>query len=123
MKKIFSTFLPVLLFIMGFANPRLPKIFGDNMVLQRERAIPIWGWADPGEKISVQFNHQTKMVKADKTGKWMVKLDPESAGGPLCTDRNRKNKRQLRKYFGGRSMGLFRSIEYGNAHCRMGKDQ
>lgn len=40
------------------------------------------GWANPNEKITVQFNHQTKKTKADKSGKWMIKLDSESAGGP-----------------------------------------
>ncbi len=60
----------------------LPKIFGDNMVLQRNTAIPVWGWAKPNEKIVVQFNKQTKTTKADKTGKWMLRLDAEYAGGP-----------------------------------------
>jgi sialate O-acetylesterase len=53
------------------------------MVLQRNRAIPIWGWADANEKITVQFNHQTKTVTADKNGNWSVQLSKESAGGPF----------------------------------------
>ncbi len=57
-----------------YANVKMPKIFGDNMVLQRNKTIPVWGWADANEKISVQFNHQTKTIKADKSGKWMIKL-------------------------------------------------
>ena len=65
-----------------FANIRVAKIFGDNMVLQRNKQIPVWGWADANEKITIQFNHQTKTVKADKDGKWMIKLDNEAAGGP-----------------------------------------
>jgi sialate O-acetylesterase len=65
-----------------FANVSLPKIFGDNMVLQRDKQIPIWGWADANEKVSVQFNHQTKSVTADKNGNWKINLDKESAGGP-----------------------------------------
>lgn len=64
------------------ANVTLPKIFGDNMVLQRNKPIPVWGWAAANEKITVQFNKQVKTVKADKTGQWKITLDPEQAGGP-----------------------------------------
>jgi len=65
-----------------FANISLPKIFGDNMVLQRNKPIPLWGWGSPNEKITIKFNRQTKMVTADLNGKWKVNLDKESAGGP-----------------------------------------
>src|SRR5690242_16042153 len=65
-----------------FANPRLPKIFGDNMVLQRDHAIAIWGWADRNEQITVQLNGQSKSARADKSGKWKLQLAPEQAGGP-----------------------------------------
>ncbi|WP_276480235.1 sialate O-acetylesterase [Paraflavitalea pollutisoli] len=64
------------------ANVSLPRIFNDNMVLQRNKPIPVWGWAAPNEKVTVQFNQQTKTTKADKTGQWKVVLDAEQAGGP-----------------------------------------
>ncbi|PSL45342.1 sialate O-acetylesterase [Chitinophaga niastensis] len=64
------------------ATVRLPKIFGDSMVLQRDKPIPIWGWADKNEKITVQFHQQIKTTKADKDGKWKILLQPEQAGGP-----------------------------------------
>lgn len=53
------------------------------MVLQQNKPIKVWGWADPGEKVTVLFKNQTKSVKADKSGKWMVVLTPEVAGGPF----------------------------------------
>lgn len=83
MKKILL--LPVVLFVCFFAqaNVSLPKIFGDHMVLQRNKPIPVWGWASPNEKIVVQFNNQVKNIKADKSGKWMVNLDATNAGGPF----------------------------------------
>ena len=56
--------------IVVSANATLPKIFADNMVLQRNVLIPIWGWADVNEKVTVKFNGQTKIIKADKNGKW-----------------------------------------------------
>jgi sialate O-acetylesterase len=68
--------------ITASANVTLPGIFSDNMVLQRDRLIPVWGWADANEKVEVKFNNQTKAAKADKKGKWMVRLDAETAGGP-----------------------------------------
>jgi sialate O-acetylesterase len=83
MKKLLLFPLVFLVSFFAHANISLPKIFGDNMVLQRSRPIPVWGQAGANEKIAVQFNNQTKISKADKNGKWMVKLDPESAGGPF----------------------------------------
>jgi sialate O-acetylesterase len=89
-KSVLALF--ILLAQFSYANITLPKIFGDNMVLQREKPIPIWGWAQPGEKITVQFNKQTKTFIADKNGKWMLKLDPEKAGGPYTLTATGKNK-------------------------------
>jgi sialate O-acetylesterase len=77
------------------AQVSLPKFFGDNMVLQRNTAIPVWGWAKPNEKIAVQFNKQIKNTKADKAGKWIVRLDAEKAGGPYVLNINGKNTLQL----------------------------
>lgn len=64
------------------ANIILPSVFSDNMVLQRNVLIPIWGWASANEKIVISFNKQQKTVKANKDGKWMLQLDPETEGGP-----------------------------------------
>ncbi len=65
------------------ANVKLPKVFGDNMVLQRDSEIPVWGWADIGEKITITFHDQKVKTTADKEGKWNVRLEPEKAGGPF----------------------------------------
>ena len=83
MKKLI---LSAVIFFAGanlFANVRLPKIFGENMVLQRDAQVPVWGWADAKEKITIRFNNQSKTVTADKSGKWRVNLQPEAAGGPF----------------------------------------
>jgi len=50
--------------------------FTDNMILQRESAVPVWGWDVPGSKVTVQFAGQTKTTVAEKTGDWMVRLSP-----------------------------------------------
>ena len=54
---------------------KLPGVFGDHMVLQRDHAVPVWGWAKPGGEITVEFAGQKKTTKADADGRWMVKLD------------------------------------------------
>ncbi|HEY9257066.1 sialate O-acetylesterase [Chitinophaga sp.] len=82
MKKTVLLLAATMLSSMGFATVRLPNIFGDNMILQRDKPIPVWGWADKNEKVTIQFNQQTKTVKADKNGQWKVFLHPEKAGGP-----------------------------------------
>ena len=51
-------------------------IFVDNVVLQRDMAVPVWGTAEPGEEITVSFAGQKVSAKADADGKWMVKLAP-----------------------------------------------
>ncbi len=61
------------------ADVTLPKVIGSNMVLQRDLSVPIWGWAEEGEKVTVSFAGQTKMTETGKNGKWMVKLDKPKA--------------------------------------------
>ena len=69
------------IFLLGFvafaarADVKLPAVFSDHMVLQRGNVAPVWGWADSGEKVIVQFAVQTKTATAGKHGKWMVRLD------------------------------------------------
>ncbi len=51
------------------AAVKLPAIFGDDMVLQRGRPVPVWGWADKGEKVTVSIAGQTLTTKADQQGR------------------------------------------------------
>ena len=55
---------------------KLPAIFADHMVLQRDAAVPVWGTAVPGENVPVEFAGQKKTATADANGKWLVQLDP-----------------------------------------------
>lgn len=64
------------------AELRLPAIFGDNMILQRDSPINLWGWAEKNETIHVQFMQQNLKAKADKNGQWNLTLAPTSHGGP-----------------------------------------
>lgn len=65
------------------AEVRLPKIISDHAVLQRDAPIHIWGWADPGEAITVSLHQQHVDGTADALGKFSVYLQPEKAGGPF----------------------------------------
>ncbi|MEI6074064.1 MAG: sialate O-acetylesterase [Verrucomicrobiota bacterium] len=56
------------------AAVKLPAVFGDNMVLQQQQAVPVWGWADPKARVTVKFAGQTRSTRADASGKWLVKL-------------------------------------------------
>ena len=58
------------------AELSMPTVFSDNMVLQRGKPVPIWGSADPDGSVSVSFAGQTKTTAADKSGQWLIRLDP-----------------------------------------------
>ena len=58
------------------AELRLPAIVGDHMVLQQKQSNPIWGWDDPGAKITVSFAGQSYSATAASDGRWTVKLAP-----------------------------------------------
>ncbi len=51
-------------------------VFSNDMVLQRETKVPVWGWADPGEKISVSIADQRVEAIADQSGNWRAELAP-----------------------------------------------
>jgi sialate O-acetylesterase len=64
------------------AEVRLPHLLSDNMVLQRDLPIPIWGWAKPDEKVTVRLGKSSASASAGTNGQWSVKLPKMTAGGP-----------------------------------------
>lgn len=72
----------ILLAIPSWADVKLPAVLSSHMVLQREMAVPVWGTAAAGEKVTVKFRTQEKSAVADAKGNWMVNLDALEAGGP-----------------------------------------
>jgi len=64
------------------ADVRLPHLFSDHMLLQRELPNAVWGWADPGENVTVNFARQTASATAGPDGQWQIRLKPVPAGGP-----------------------------------------
>ncbi len=73
------------------ADVRVPQLFSDNMVLQREAKVPIWGWADPGEQVTVTLADQRATSSADNQGRWKVELSPLTTGGPFQMTISGKN--------------------------------
>ena len=95
MKLFLLLLLTHALCVNVMADVRLSKIFGNNMVLQRNKSIPVWGWADPGEKITIQFNKQIRKTTCGKDGKWKIELIAETAGGPYLLTAIGKNRINL----------------------------
>ena len=72
---------------VALADVKLPAVFAHHLVLQRDQPVPIWGFAEPGESVTVEFGGQQKSVVADTRGTWSVKLDalPASAESRTLT--------------------------------------
>jgi len=82
--RIFVSIFILTLFFQQVCRAQvyLPKVFGDNMVLQRELKIPVWGNSTPGATIIAELGNTKSTTKADQEGKWMVHLPKFKAGGP-----------------------------------------
>lgn len=78
------------------AQIKLPRLVRDSMILQRDSKIKIWGWASPGEKITIQFLRKKYSTRADKEGNWFVQLAAAKAGGPHTMELIGKNKITLK---------------------------
>jgi len=62
---------------------RVPGIFSHNMVLQRDRPVPVWGTAAPGATVTVHLDSAVSSVKANARGSWTARLPARTAGGPF----------------------------------------
>jgi sialate O-acetylesterase len=107
------------------ADVALPKVIGSHMVLQRDRALPIWGWADPGEEVAVKLDDATAAAKADTQGNWRVMLPAVKADGkPHRMTVSGKNRIELEDIlFGDVWIGSGQSnMEYGLSGCHNAKE-
>jgi sialate O-acetylesterase len=64
------------------AEVRLPQVFSSHMVLQQEKPVVIWGWAQPNEKVTVELTTGSQQVQANERGEWKAVLPAMKAGGP-----------------------------------------
>src|SRR5215470_5685462 len=84
--KLLKLAIPLLVLLCGVvarAEVHLPAIIGDNMVLQQDTKVRIWGTANANERITVTFNSRSANAVADSQGRWQVWLGPFKAGGPF----------------------------------------
>jgi len=65
------------------ADVKLPAVISDHMVFQQGLKAPVWGWAEPGEKVIVTLGDLKAEATADKDGRWRANLEPLKAGGPM----------------------------------------
>ena len=77
-----APFLAASLMPTARADVRLPHVMSDNMVLQRDIELPVWGWAAAGEAVTVTLGEHKATAKAGDDGKWQVRLPAMKAGGP-----------------------------------------
>ena len=66
----------------AFCDVTMPDVLGSNMVLQRNMEVPVWGTADPGEKVSVTVNGVNASAETGSDGRWKLRLKKMQAGGP-----------------------------------------
>lgn len=93
MKISFSSLLIFLSFYSS-AQLRLPAIFSDHMILQRDKPVKIWGAASPGDVIHVSIGRIDGSAHADKNGHWLITLPAFPAGGPFeITAKTKKESR------------------------------
>ncbi|WP_201980035.1 sialate O-acetylesterase [Hymenobacter rubidus] len=92
-------FLLLLLFLptLGRADVTVPALLTDNMVLQQKTTVALWGWAIPGEAVTVTAGWQKAVAKttADAQGNWLVRVPTVKAGGPYSIAIAGKNKLQI----------------------------
>lgn len=82
MKNVVLAVIFCLCTLFARAEVKLPQLLADGMVLQRETAIVLWGWADANEKITVGFKNKTYKAEANEKGDWKITLPKQKAGGP-----------------------------------------
>lgn len=79
-------FITVLIALLApfysFADIKLPQIISDGMVLQRNKPVKIWGWANAGERVNIRFRNHTFSTSANEHNQWEVTLPAAPAGGP-----------------------------------------
>jgi sialate O-acetylesterase len=81
--------------LSALPNVKLPGALSSNMVLQRNKEIRVWGWADKGEKVTVTFNNKSESAKAGNDGKWSLVLPSMKEGGPFTMTVKGKNEIKL----------------------------
>lgn len=83
-RRLCIVFAAAMLFISAAVQAalELPRLFSEGMVLQRDRAVPVWGTADAGSRVRVEFDGRSVETVADEQGRWRLEFPAHAAGGP-----------------------------------------
>ncbi len=101
MKKLLLFSLSLWGIITLQAEVTLPQLFQDHMVIQHHTNVPVWGWADPNESITVVIETQEHQTTANQDGKWEILLDPVDTGGPYQMTITGQNTISIRDIYAG----------------------
>src|ERR1700722_18241685 len=84
MRKLSMLSLLLSMVLCSNANIRLPNVLSDNMVLQQQSQVRLWGWCEPGERIAIvcSWDQRTDSVKGTRDGNWNLSVSTPKAGGP-----------------------------------------
>jgi sialate O-acetylesterase len=90
----------ILLFISFYArsNIRLPDIINNDMVLQQQTEVKLWGWGEPNEKVTITTSWDNKTytpVTVNGNAEWEIKIKTPAAGGPYQINLSGNNKISL----------------------------
>ncbi|MEQ1829312.1 MAG: sialate O-acetylesterase [Pirellula sp.] len=99
------------------ADVSLATMFSDRVVLQAEVAVPVWGWADASEEVSVSISGQIKTTKSDAAGNWRLTLDPLKAGEVGAMTVRAKNTITIRDVLAGE---VWLASGQSNMHANLG---
>jgi sialate O-acetylesterase len=112
----------------GRADIQLPALIADHMVLQRDARVVLWGWADPGERVQIEFHGRVSEARTERNGHWSASVGPFSAGGPFDLVVTGLNRLVIRDVLIGdvwlvsgqsnmeypmRGTGAFRGVDHG----------
>ena len=93
MKYFFTLLFCICVIFTTKAQLKTARLFTDHMVLQRNKDIPVWGWAAKNARVKVSLNGETVSAKADEDGNWKIWLKPMKEGGPyVLTVSSKKEK-------------------------------
>ncbi len=99
----YSALLLIFSVITGnlLANVKLASPFGDHMVIQQNKMVPVWGTAAPGEKVTILFSDQRKSAITGSDGSWRINLNKLKAGGPFTMTVTGSDSIVLRDVYAG----------------------
>lgn len=98
--KYLAALVAGLLTFSASADVRLPRLVGDNLVLQRDKPITLWGWADDGEQVQVKLGEREQTTTA-KDGRWQLVFKPLKAGEHLQIQVQGKNRIEVKNVVAG----------------------